>query len=262
MAGTMVYRLRVSSIDDTHMQVFLQAMTNIQQIEDNRGYHHIAGFHGRPEGLCWHSQSSGRLNIEPRLFLPWHRAYLWYLEQAMQDQIPNTALPWWDWTHDRQIPNAYAAPQIDGAPNPLYNFLMRFPSPNPVNRVTQRSPRDQNNLPTVEAIQDLYNKTNWEDFSDTLQDYHNFVHWWVGGDMANVTYAAFDPLFYAHHCMIDRIWYLWQVKHGNNNLPDELLDHTLAPFNKTCRDVINVQALGYEYATTFDSIDVSGDNND
>ena len=68
--------------------------------------------------------------------------------------------------------------------------------------------------------------------------------------MLDVSTAAFDPVFFAHHCQIDRLWYLWQVENGNGGFPAELLDEPLVPFGKTCRDVLNVQALGYEYAAS------------
>ena len=59
--------------------------------------------------------------------------------------------------------------------------------------------------------------------------------------------------------MIDRIWYLWQVEHGNGGIPSALLDLQLLPFGKTVRDVLDVQALGYEYAAQAVPINVNGD---
>ncbi|MEM1299240.1 MAG: tyrosinase family protein [Pseudomonadota bacterium] len=96
----------------------------------------------------------------------------------------------------------------------------------------------------------MQNLTNWEEFSDTLQNLHDSVHVWVGGSMSDPAVASYDPIFHAHHCMIDRLWYLWQVKHGNGGIPEELLDLSLDPFPFTFRQVLNVQALGYEYAVT------------
>ncbi|KAI9934409.1 hypothetical protein MW887_000023 [Aspergillus wentii] len=44
---------------------------------------------------------------------------------------------------------------------------------------------------------------------------HNDIHRWVGGDnyghMAQIPVASFDPLFWLHHCNIDRIFALWQA---------------------------------------------------
>ncbi len=68
--------------------------------------------------------------------------------------------------------------------------------------------------------------------------------------MSDIATAAFDPIFFAHHCQIDRLWYLWQVRHGNGSFPAELLDEPLVPFGKTPAGVLNVQALGYEYAAS------------
>jgi tyrosinase len=68
--------------------------------------------------------------------------------------------------------------------------------------------------------------------------------------------AAYDPIFFAHHCMIDRLWYLWQVRHGNSRIPSDLLDLSLIPFGKTFRDVLDVQRLGYEYAATAKEIPI------
>jgi tyrosinase len=50
--------------------------------------------------------------------------------------------------------------------------------------------------------------------------------------------------------MIDRLWYLWQIKHGVNNIPPNLLPMVLQPFTLTVRDVLSINALGYEYAVS------------
>jgi tyrosinase len=73
------------------------------------------------------------------------------------------------------------------------------------------------------------------------------VHGWVGGDMGSIATAAFDPVFWAHHAMIDRIWYLWQLKHGVNNIPADYLGRALFP-GYTVKDVLDISALGYDYA--------------
>lgn len=41
---------------------------------------------------------------------------------------------------------------------------------------------------------------------------HNRVHMWVGGDMGPGT-SPNDPVFFLHHCNVDRLWALWQVAH-------------------------------------------------
>jgi hypothetical protein len=42
---------------------------------------------------------------------------------------------------------------------------------------------------------------------------HNRVHIWVGGDMGPGT-SPNDPVFFLHHCNVDRLWALWQYEHA------------------------------------------------
>lgn len=51
---------------------------------------------------------------------------------------------------------------------------------------------------------------------DSLEALHDNVHAMLGGldgHMTIVPFSAFDPLFFLHHCMVDRIFALWQVFH-------------------------------------------------
>ena len=41
---------------------------------------------------------------------------------------------------------------------------------------------------------------------------HNVVHVWIGGDMGPGT-SPNDPVFFLHHCNVDRIWAQWQHAH-------------------------------------------------
>jgi tyrosinase len=251
MAGSMVYRLRVVGAQARHMVAFREGMAAIQAIGDNRGFNYIAGFHGAPGGYCWHHQKSSKTPTPARLFLPWHRAYLWWLEQALLDQRDGAALPWWDWTRDRDIPAAYRVRRIGNVPNPLFSFRARVPTATPpINHMTTRQPGPDpfDALPTADDVADLLDDSDFASFSDRLEDFHDGVHGWMGGDMGRVATAAFDPIFWAHHCQIDRIWYLWQVRYGLNRIPRGLLDLPLVPFGKRVRDVLDVQQLGYEYA--------------
>jgi tyrosinase len=66
--------------------------------------------------------------------------------------------------------------------------------------------------------------------------------------MGVIATSAFDPVFWAHHCMIDRLWYLWQLRWGVTNIPPNYLRQTLAPWALTVQDVLDIHRLGYEYA--------------
>ncbi|GAA1382567.1 hypothetical protein GCM10009639_01850 [Kitasatospora putterlickiae] len=60
---------------------------------------------------------------------------------------------------------------------------------------------------------------------------HNLVHVYVGRDMGKAS-SPNDPVFYLHHCNVDRIWEGWMRRNGRNYLPDQsapdiLLGHRL-----------------------------------
>ena len=76
--------------------------------------------------------------------------------------------------------------------------------------------------------------------------------------MGDIGVAAFDPLFWAHHAMIDRLWYLWQLRHGVNNIPPNYLNRVLAPFPYTVSQVLDVHSLGYDYASSSSTTSAPG----
>ncbi|KAI9886218.1 MAG: hypothetical protein M1823_001953 [Watsoniomyces obsoletus] len=50
---------------------------------------------------------------------------------------------------------------------------------------------------------------------DSIESVHDQIHGLTGngGHMSYVDYSAFDPIFYLHHTMVDRIAAMWQVLH-------------------------------------------------
>jgi tyrosinase len=55
---------------------------------------------------------------------------------------------------------------------------------------------------------------------------HNQVHVWVGGDMGPAS-SPNDPVFFLHHCNVDRLWERWMNINGRNYLPDMSAPATL-----------------------------------
>ncbi len=267
-------------VEQANVAALRDAYSKMQKLmaTDNRSWIYWAEFHGFDRFDCWHHSTTGpnQESQNPRvyaydLFLPWHRAYLHAFDHAVRDQNPEAIQPWWDWTSAVSaqigVPTAYSE-------NPDTNPLASGPTPDMTDdpaRRTRRFPGDPGELPSwtksknergdrLVAIEDLLNLSKFEDFSHQLQNIHDFVHPWVGGispddpnlggDMGSIPVAAFDPIFYAHHTMIDRLWYMWQVKHGVNNIPSNYLDRVLAPFAATVEQVLDINALGYEYASS------------
>jgi tyrosinase len=178
-----------------------------------------------------------------------------YLKDLATD--PTVTIPWWDWTTERQIPKAYSENIINGQPNPLQKFHIDIPSWG-ITRDTIRDPSLPNLLPTEDRVNDIiYHTPDFEDFEIKIEEVHDTVHGWVGGSMGIVGIAAFDPIFWAHHCMIDRIWYLWQIENYPEKGFEQMRDLPLAPFNLNVKSVLDLRRLGYEYARNTASVSVS-----
>jgi tyrosinase len=235
-------------------------------------------------------------------FLPWHRYFLLrfegYLRATLND--PDFRLPYWEWSADAALANPRQSPlwgqtalgrftmpgQFPVRVVAAERGLMRLSQPRPVQRALGQSGA----LPTRAAVRSvlrdqlLYDAPPYDSFSTGFRNYlegwegpdriHNNVHVWVGGDMTDST-SPNDPVFFLHHCNVDRIWYAWQVRNPGapyvpaQSAPASLafhrLDDTLysvfreaAPV--TPRSVLNPRALpapwsagaNYDYDTVAD----------
>jgi tyrosinase len=257
------YRKSVTSLTDAELSALRSALSAMLALRDDRGFEYWAGIHGLPLPIsCWH----GSL-----LFLPWHRAYLYYFEQYLLDVMPagvSVSLPWWDWSTQAGIPPSYAGPTLpDGTENPLAGAPVsgipddQFTEEN-VPRVThtnrQPGPTGAGHgpagLPSARQVSAVLALQTFDDFSTQLEDLHNQVHVWVGGTMSEIPVAAFDPIFWAHHTMIDRLWALWQQAHPGARLGGVPLDFPLGPFpTLNVSQTLSVTALGYQYAASTSS---------
>jgi tyrosinase len=256
-------RENIEELSDNSLTDLREAFKRIMEIQDNRGYNYIAGFHGVPGWYCWHhgSRSRGDLSRPFNLFCPWHRAYLYWFEQFLKDRLEHVNLPWWNWSSEASrtngIPKAFSDEFVNGTPNPLYKAHILVPNSNPpFDEDTRRDPQDPSDLPTPQMIAELLELNDFDDFDIILENIHDQIHGWVGGSMGLVSTAAYDPLFWSHHCMVDRLWYLWQLRHGFTNGMQDMLDEVLEPFPLKVRDVIDIRNLGYEYAVAQISVSV------
>jgi tyrosinase len=105
-------------------------------------------------------------------------------------------------------------------------------------------------LPTAIQVQTLLTMGDFIDFQTQLEDIHNGVHVWVGGTMSDIATAAYDPLFWAHHTMIDRLWRVWQLSNPHGGPPASLLGTALPPFQMTVAQTLDASSLGYDYAAS------------
>jgi tyrosinase len=257
------HRLNVDAMTPTQLAAYRAAIAASMQVSDERGYNFQAGIHGLPLPIgC--DIAHGR-----PLFLPWHRAYLYFFELTLRAQGADVTLPWWDWTADRRIPTAYSRVRVEGRKNPLHSAKVdpvalsqgaRSGDVKAPNTVRFPGQAGSPPLPSADDVQQVLALGDFLDFTQQLEQLHNDVHVWVGGDqghMSDIPFAAFDPIFWAHHAMIDRIWRLWQLRHPQAGVPASLLDEALPPFQITVRQTLDAAALGYDYAVQADGANVT-----
>jgi tyrosinase len=285
-------------------------------------------------------------------FLPWHRAYLYFFEQQLQDYDENIALPYWDWTafaaENRNtynsetpdigiIPEAFhcwideagiarlqdtgfftesdikcleatlgqtynSGPRFLKAANIPYEFepfttslgLQDYKYSDKVREIYDEliriNPMWHRNrwpgeafgpahYPTPADLQAILNVKTFSAFGSGPQDDHHFgaleevhngMHNFAGGAnpfkepphstrtrnaqsidnppfgaMTDGRVTAFDPIFWAHHSNVDRLWYVWQERNPGVNPAD--LNGILPPWSMTAGDTLNITKFGYEY---------------
>ena len=245
-------RKSVGNLTDLKSMKTRSAFDNMMIIKDDRGYGHLAGIHGIPDNKCKHGESDTISDPSFRLFLPWHRAYLYWFERYLQDAQKDASItvPWWDWTSNasrtRGIPKAFSQESANGKPNPLNKFHVIVPENVNLDSLAEEGivrerefdthrepllPSLLNAYTRPEKIENLLSLHDYGDFSDQLEDTHNYIHGWVGGNDGDmVGYLRLMILsFWSHHCMIDRLFWLWQLRPGNSlplYLHDEVWSHS------------------------------------
>lgn len=220
-----------------------------------------------------HGDASG-FNLCPHgnwYFTPWHRGYLRMYEAAARHLTGNAefALPYWDWTADRQMPRAFSDASYDNKPNPLHT---------PGRWMSTNDSLADNIVGQQQVMENIYAETNFEAFGSTrprdqadLDPFwiqtrhissqleatpHDNIHCIVGGDYMCSGASPMDPIFLAHHCNIDRVWAAWNWL-GRVNPTNRLwlempfADHFIAPdgtdYTDLVADLQDPTALGYTY---------------
>jgi len=90
-----------------------------------------------------------------------------------------------------------------------------------------------------------------QSFSNALQNtVHNNVHNMMGLPMMDVFNSPSDPIFWLHHCNLDRVWVAWRGVNNHNDPTDPgWLNAPLPGFsNKYAGNFLSPTALGYAYA--------------
>jgi len=218
------------------------------------------------------SQVWGHCQHRTNWFFAWHRLYLYYFEQVLQSAAndPTLRLPYWDYTNTSNLamPAAYTSPTYVNAkgetvPNPLYEER-RYPGWN--------TPTSNSLDPADTDIDDPLKDKTFFDVSvagDGFQggiefNVHANVHCSVMDcpvpDMGAVGYSSNDPVFWAHHANIDRMWDCWNNLGNPNPTDSDYLQKKFSYIDPSGNLVTNAVAdlyngtikLGYVYQQTSD----------
>jgi hypothetical protein len=189
-------------------------------------------------------------------FLSWHRFFLFRFELDLQSKVAGVMLPYWDWTDpasimtdtflgpngtvSNQVRSGYFAADAPGTgtnPTPapawwpagltgwrLHTAFGSMAGP------LRRSIGAVSGLPSATDLNQSLAMTTYPSFQNALeggvglsssQQMHNGLHgWWGGpGQMSFPSVSPFDPIFYLHHCNIDRLWAMWQADGHASDYP-------------------------------------------
>lgn len=226
---------------------------------------------GGPRDLANEMWSTCQAHFQPQnepFFLPWHRMYVYFFERIVRKMSGDATftLPYWNYsTSDAQkhgvLPIEFRRP-LDTALRSLYRANRNRPttqSPQTPN-VNNGEPIDKG-APGALSLAALKQGSYLpigalQGFNQSIDfGLHGNVHVGIGAsdNMGSVPWAARDPIFWAHHCNIDRLWASWN-KNGGQNPGGAWLDRTFifADENGTrvaakVSDFRAVNLLNYQY---------------
>ena len=159
---------------------------------------------------------------------PWHRAFLLHFENTLRSTNPptssNITLPYWDWTEkpSGQVGYPKAYEEVGSA---LFHPRQKYGTEIPLIIASDGIPQGLSPSDYVERILE----ENWVAFAGTSEGplarpgdmelkLHNEIHGYIGLDNANTVHAVRDPIFWAHHANLDRLWNQWQKVHSGEQL--------------------------------------------
>jgi Common central domain of tyrosinase len=212
-------------------------------------------------------------------FLSWHRAFITVTERKLRVISGDASItfPYWNWSSDRQIPMSFAK-----GGSPLSSAMRNIPPRPVVNPEVDYFPADpakaKFGVAALEAktfqattVADIGKSFGGIARPNTSGRYgnnrlegvpHGPIHNYIGGDMADFQTAARDPIFFAHHGNLDRLWEIWRkdaTKKATEPNTQAFLKHAF-PFTWldgttiviTVEETLDTTRLGYVY----DSLDV------
>lgn len=188
-------------------------------------------------------------------FFPWHRAQLAHFESiiAKLSGRKNFALPYWDAQDDKFLPDILFKPG-----SPFYIAGRTATASTDYAKERWNFSLEGASI----ADDDFDNFVGKPDVAGRAEGYgHNSVHMITGGKMGDVETAPLDPLFWLHHCNVDRVWATWQ-RHHYGDPPEQWQREVIEGFvdargktvpPTTAGALLDIKELGYGYFEDFSS---------
>lgn len=213
-------------------------------------------------------------------FIAWHTPYLYQFELLLNKYNKSKnkkyiTLPYIDLTNTNDDFSFFNQDKIkilyDNKniiiDNPLFASNVFYYEDGVKTRVKRNgffTPKTERQKMTIEVIKKQLNNTlyaeTYEKFSSLpvsksslkldnlyipIETPHNSIHLILGGaggNMSDVSIAAFDPIFWLHHCNMDRYFYTWLYKNTNKfkkelsseKITEQTSNLTMAPFFNSC----------------------------
>lgn len=235
--------------------------------------------HGGPAFLAWHREFIRRFELDLQAIVPGIALPYWDWAADMNLSDPRMAPIWaddfmggdgdasdssyvvktgpfayskWVIIDENGNPTKYPDGKYTGAlKRRLGVAVSTLPRQKEVNAVLNLTPYDQS---PWDKTSTAGHRNKLEGFINAPQ-LHNKVHRWVGETMRKLT-SPNDPIFFLHHCNVDRIWAMWQARNPNQGYVPTTggpighnLKDPMSPWTTTPEEVLDHTALGYSYDT-------------
>lgn len=276
-------------VDDNYVAKYNKALSIMKSLpyNDPRSFARQANLHCLfCTGAYDQYNSKAPLSIHRTwLFFPWHRMVIYFHERIIGSLIGDDtfALPYWAWDipEGMVIPDLYTNMSLSFF-HPQRDFSHFPPHVADLNYVSETNLSAREQLETNLAFMynqmisgakktELFMGCKYKSGEDGYCNApgtielapHNALHTWVGSslnpgreDMGKFYSAARDPIFYAHHANIDRLWEVWRDIHAHQldiKDPDWLdsffffYDENLRLVRIKVREVLDITKLGYSY---------------
>ncbi len=315
----MTCRKNVNSLTTEEKAALIRAIKALKANGKYNAYvteHHASMMHLTPPLIPPFDPAGRNSAHNGPAFLPWHREFIRRFELDLQAEVAGVFLPYWDWATDASLTNPMVAPvwanDLMGRndENNDHTIVQSGPfaydaedlenswiivnalgvADGGLARNTNNSRANNRSLADQVEIDDIQKETLYDSdyfvwgsngYRNSNEFVHNRVHNWMGGSMTEST-SPNDPIFFLHHCFVDKLWADWQAKqlqvqlsddpmatleslHRPNaddlkpiNLPRGLtsdnlnghrLDDKLWPWSTLLKDTLDHRSMGYSYDT-------------